>query len=110
MTAKGFHDKMVRYLNEYQEHLLLSKANGTPISHCYIIQEFINYLYNYHLISGIDQITVSMANSKFLSHFKKRNDEAISTELMKSVLKDFFFFISKKYEIKNEKLMKGLGK
>lgn len=109
MTAKGFHDKMVRYLNTYQEHLLLTKAT-TSISHCYIIQEFINYLYNYHLISGIDQITVSMANSKFQSHFKKRNDEAISTELLKSVLKDFFVFLSKKYEIENEKLMKGLEK
>lgn len=110
MTAKGFHDKMLRYLNAYQEHILLSKTTtylSHTLFHCHIIQEFINYLYNYHLISGVDQITVSMANSKFWSHFKKKNDEIIPKEQMKAVLKDYFVFLSEKYEIENEKLMKG---
>lgn len=110
MTAKVFHHKMVVYLEEYQEYLLLVKSNGTAISHCSIIHEFLNYLYNYHLISCVDQITVSMANSKFHADFKRRNKEVISKEKMKQILQGYFIFLNGKYKVKNEKLMRGLEK
>lgn len=110
MTARTFHDKMVAYLYEYQEYLLLVKSNGTAISHYTILHEFINYLYGYHLISNLDQITVSMANSKFRADYKRRNPEVIDKETMQKIIKGFFIFLYGKYGIKNEKLMKGLDK
>lgn len=110
MTVKSFHNKMVCYLEEYQEYLLLVKSNGEAVSHCSILHEFINYLYNYHLVSGIEQITVSMANSKFQTDFKRKNKEVIDKETTKLILKGYFVFVNGKYGIKNEKLMKGLEK
>ncbi len=110
MNARAFHNKMASYLEEYQEYLLLVKSNGTAVSHYSILYEFINYIYNYHLITDIDQITVSMANSKFQAEFKRHNKEEISKESMKNILKGFFIFIYGKYGINNEKLMKGLTK
>ena len=109
MTAKSFHNKMVCYLKEYQEYLLLVKPNSLAVSHCSILHEFINYLYNYHLVSGIEQITVSMANSKFQADYKRKNQMAIEKETMKKILKHYFVFLYGKYGIKNEKLMRGLG-
>ena len=110
MSAKSFHDKMVRYLDEYHEYLLLVKSNGTAVSHYTIIHELINYLYNYHLISTLDQITVSMASSKFQADYKRRNKEMIDKETMKKIISDFFVFLYGKHGIKNEKLLKGLKK
>ena|ERR1035437_7497570 len=107
MSAKVFHDKMVKCLDEYQDYLLLVKSNGTAVSHCSIIHEFINYLHNHHLISSIDQISVSIANSKFYAFFSRKNKEYISKETLKKILNDFFVFIFGKHGIKNEKLMRG---
>ncbi len=109
MTAKGFQNKMVSYLGEYQEHLQLIKAKGKAVSYCSVIHEFINYLYNYHCVSGIGQITVSMANSKFQADYKRRNRVIIPSETMKKILKDFFIFLNEKQGIKNDKLMRGLA-
>jgi hypothetical protein len=108
MTAKAFHNKMVAYLCEYQEYLLLVKSNTTAISHYAILHKFISYLYNYHLVSSFDQITVSMSGSKFLTDYQKRNKEVIDKDTMKKIIKGYFVFIYGKYGIKNEKLMKGL--
>lgn len=96
---------MVCYLEEYQEYLLLVKPNSLAVSHCSIIHEFINYIYNYHLVSGIDQITVSMANSKFQADYKRKNHKAGDKETMRNIFKDFFVFIYEKHGIKNNKLM-----
>jgi len=109
MTAKGFHNKMVSYLGEYQKRLILIKSSDTAESHCSVIHEFINYIYNYHLVAGIDQITVSMANSKFQADYKRKNKGAIPNETMKKILKDFFTFLYEKHRIKNEKLLRGLA-
>lgn len=109
MSAKAFHDKMVKCLDEYQDYLLLIKSNGIAVSHCSIIHEFINYLYNQHLISSIDQVSVSIANSKFYAFFSRKNKGRISKETLKKILNDFFVFVFGKYGIKNEKLMKGLN-
>ena len=109
MTAKRFHDNMVGYLDEYQEYLLLVKSNATAVSNCSIIHEFINYIFNHHLVSAIDLITVSIANSKFHDHYKKQNREVISKDEMKKILKEFFVFLHGKYWIKNDKLMKGFA-
>lgn len=110
MTARTFHYKMVCYLAEYQKYLLLVKYSEDDLSQCSIVHEFINYLYNYHLVSGFDQITVSMANSKFRADYKRQNKELITEEIMKKILKNFFVFLNYKYGIKNEKLMRGLEK
>lgn len=110
MTAKAFHNKMVCYLDEYQEYLLLVKSNGTAVSHFSIIHKFINYIYNYHMVAGIDQITVSIANSQFLADFKRNNKEIVSKETMKKILKGFFVFLYGKYGIKNVKLMRALDR
>lgn len=107
MSAKRFHDKMVEYLDEYQKFLLV-KQNGTGASHCDIIHQFVNYLFNYHLVSCFEQITVSMANSKFLTLYKRQNKELIEKVTMKNILNGFFTFIYGKYGIINPKLMKGL--
>jgi hypothetical protein len=110
MTPRAFHDKLVEYLYEYQEYLLLVKSNGTAVSHYTILHEFVNYLYNYHLISDLSQITVSMANSKFRADYKRRNPETITKETMQGIIKGYFVFLYGKYGIKNEKLMKGFDK
>ena len=107
MGAKAFHSKMLSCLEKYQKFLILEKANGTSVSHTAIIHEFINYIYNHHLVSSIDQITVSMANSKFYADFQRRSYENISKEKMKVILRDFFVFIYGKYGIRNEKLLKN---
>jgi hypothetical protein len=108
--AKTFHDKMVKYLEEYQEYLLLVKSNGTAISHYTILHQFINYILNHHLVCGFDQITVSMTNSKFLADFKRHNKEVIDKETMKKIIKGFFVFLYGKHGVKNEKVMRGLEK
>jgi len=110
MTARAFHDKMVEYLYEYQEYLLLIKSDGTSVSHYTILHEFINYIYNYHLVTCLDQITVSMVNSKFRADYKRRNSEIIDKETMQKIIKGFFVFLYGKYGIKNEKIMRGLEK
>lgn len=110
MAAKSFHTKMVRYLADYQEHLLLVKSDGTAISHISIVHEFLNFLYNHHLVGGIEQITVSMANSKFYADFRRQNKEVIGKEEMKEVLRGYFVFVEWKYGIKNGKLMRGLAR
>ncbi len=110
MTAKAFHDKMVAYIDEYQEHLLLVKPNDIALFHCPILREFVNYIYNHHLVSCIDQITVSMTNSKFHADFKRRNKEVVSKEKIKKILHDYFVYLNGKHGIKNEKMMRGLEK
>ncbi len=110
MTARTFHDKMVEYLYEYQEYLLLVKSDGSAVSHYTILHELINYIYNYHLVSNLDQITVSMVNSKFRADYKRRNPEIIDTETMQKIIKGYFVFLYGKYGIKNEKIMRGLEK
>lgn len=110
INAKRFHDKMVAYLYEYQEYLLLVKSNGTAVSHYTILHEFVNYIYNYHLVSSLDQITVSMACSKFQADYKRRNKETIDKDVMRKIVKGYFVFLYGKYGMKNEKLMKGLEK
>jgi hypothetical protein len=109
MSAKRFQNKMALHLDEYQIYLL-GKSSGTAVSHCSIINEFINYLYNQHLIVDVSQITVSIANSKFLADFKRKNKEIISKETMKEILKGFFTFIYEKYGVQNDTLMRGLEK
>lgn len=109
MTDRAFHNKMVEYLDEYQMYLLLVKSNENLVSHCSIIHEFINYIYNYHLVAGIEQITVSMANSKFYAFYTRKNKESITKETLKEILKDFFIFLNMKYGLNNEKLTRGFG-
>jgi uncharacterized protein YjgD (DUF1641 family) len=109
MNPKSFYNRMLMYLEEYKKYLL-EQSNGTVTSHSDIIHEFINYLYNHHLVSGIDQITVSIANSKFFADFKRRNKKHISKDEMKNILNGFFTFLYAKYGIRNEKLMNGLEK
>ena len=110
MQANRFHTKMVKYLYEYQEYLILDREDGTGASHVDIVHEFINYLYNHHLIVSFDQITVSMANSKFLAYFNRVNKTAMQKEEMKEILYGFFTFLYGKHGIRNEKLMRGFGK
>lgn len=108
MTPKRFHDNMVNFLDEYRDYLSLLKFNEAGISHCSVIHEFINYLYNDHLISGFDQISVSIANSKYHTQYNRFNKDVISKQAMKNILKGFFTFLYEKHGIKNEKLIRGL--
>lgn len=108
MSAKIFYNKMIKYLDAYQKTLSLVKPNEV-IVHYLVIHQFILYLYNYHLIASVDQITVSMANSKFYAFYTRKNKERISKETMKKILTGFFLFISEKHGIRNEKLMKGFN-
>jgi hypothetical protein len=68
------------------------------------------YVYNYHLVTDLNQITVSMANSRFRADYKRKNPEIISKETMQEIIKGYFVFLYGKYGIKNEKLMRGLSK
>lgn len=80
----------------------------TMVSHRDIIHEFIEYLFGQHLISDLNQITVSIANSKFLAKYKQKyQDEVISNGEVKEILKGYFTFIYGKHGIKNEKIMRG---
>ena len=110
IESRVFHDKMVEYLYEYQEYMILVKSDGTAISHYTILHEFINHLYNNHLVTSFDQIKVSLANSKFRADYKRRNPEIIDKHTMQSILKGYFVFLYGKYGMKNEKLMKGFDK
>lgn len=100
---------MVEYLEGYQMYLLLIKPNENVVSQCTIIHEFINYIYNYHMVAEIDQITVGMANSKFYTFYTRENKVDIPKETIKEILNDFFIFLKRKYGIKNEKLIRGFG-
>ncbi|MGP8216564.1 MAG: hypothetical protein ACLQQ4_13435 [Bacteroidia bacterium] len=106
--AKLFHDELVKYLEEYEDYLLTVKLDSTLVSHKAINHEFINFIYNHHLISDFDQITVPLVNSKFLAYFKKSNKLEISNQEMKTILRGFFVFLYGKHGIKNERVMKGL--
>lgn len=105
--AEAFHKEMVKYLDEYTEHLLLVKGGKTSVSSHTIIQEFINYLFNEHLIANIEHITVLMANSQFYKCYQKLNPELLTDQEIKHILKDFFLFIYGKHGLSNGKLMKG---
>jgi hypothetical protein len=107
--ARIFHDKLVEYLEEYEDYLLHVKSDGTLISHRDITHEFINFIYGHHLISDFDQLTVPIVNSKFLAYFKRINKLEISRDEMKSILMGFFVFLYGKHGIKNEKVMKGIA-
>ena len=106
--ARTFHDKLVKYLDEYEDYLLHSKLYETLSSHRVINYEFINFIYNHHLISDFDQLTIPLVNSKFLAFFKRTNKLEISNQEMKTVLSGFFVFLYGKHGIRNEKVMKGL--
>jgi hypothetical protein len=106
--AKRFHERMVGYLDEYSEYLLLVKSDGTLVSHCSIILHFIDYLHNYHSITELDQITASMANSRFYAKYKTLDEGFIHRNELKEILRGFFTFIYGKYGIKNENLMAAL--
>lgn len=106
-TAKPFHNKMVKYHDEYLEYLIL-KSDAQAVSYSDIIHAFINYLFNYHLVSSFDQITVAMVNSGFRNHYNNTYKENISKQTLKKILKGFFVFIYGKYGIKNLKVMRGL--
>ena len=107
MSAQKFHAKMVNYLDEYQQYLLFIKSDCTAAAHVDIVHRFINYLYNHYLISSVYQITVSIANSKFLADYNRKNKAQVPKEMMKDILNGFFVFVYGKHGIKNEKLMKG---
>jgi hypothetical protein len=106
--AKRLHDKMVGYLDEYTEYLLLVKSDGTCVSHRDVIHQYINYLLNYHLPSDFSQITVAMTNSGFYAKYKANNEALISKDEVKGILKGFFIFLKGKHDIRNEKVLKGL--
>ena len=106
--AKVFHDKLVKYLEEYEDYLLTVKLDSTLVSHKAINHEFINFIYNHHLISDFDQLTIPLVNSKFLAHFKRTNKLEISNQEMKTILSGFFVFLYGKHNIRNAKVMKGL--
>jgi hypothetical protein len=109
-SAKRFHTKMVKYLDEYTEYNLLIKSDGEKFSHHPIIHEFLAYLFGQHLISDISEITVAMANSKFFAHYKIHNPEIITSSEIKTILNGYFTFIYGKYGVKNEKIMRGFKK
>ena len=108
--ASPFYYEMVRYQEEYLQYLLFQKLNMRAITHADIINAFINYLFKYHLVSDINQITVAMVKSKFYSHYKQEYDTSIDKKIMQEIIKGFFTFIYGKYGIKNETLMRGLAK
>jgi len=106
--AHIFHNQLVKYLEEYEDYLLTVKLDSTLVSHKAINHEFINFIYNHHLISSFDQLTIPLVNSKFLAYFKRTNKLEISNQEMKAVLNGFFVFLYGKHNIRNEKVMKGL--
>lgn len=83
--SRLFHDKMVEYLEEYKDYLLLVKSDGSSVSHGDLIHQFINFIYGHHLISDLSQITVSLVNSKFYAYFRKMNVEDISKDELKRI-------------------------
>ena len=99
---------MVEYIDEYREHLLLVQTDALATNRLVILQEFVNYLWGYHLITDLDQITVSIANSGFHAKLYTQNEDVpYAKETVKIFLKDFFIFLYGKHGIKNEKMMKG---
>jgi len=105
--SRVFHDKLVKYLREYEDYLLHVKSDGTLISHRDIIHEFINYMYS-ELVTNFDQITVPIVTSKYYAYYKRENKLEISKDEMKHILKGFFTFLYGKYGLVNEEVMKEL--
>ncbi len=105
--ARAFHDKLVKYLREYEDYLLHVKSDGTLVSHRDIIHEFINYMYS-ELVTDFDQITVPIVTSKYYAYYKRENKLEISKDEMKHILKGFFTFLYGKYGLINEEVMKEL--
>ena len=107
MTPQRFHNLLIVYLDEYRVHLSHVKSNGYTATHISIVHEFIDYMYNHHLVGSVEQITVSMCCSKFMAHYKRKKKEIVSKEVMKKILKGYFEFLGGKYGLRNEKLMNG---
>ena len=107
--AKQFHDRMLSYLEEYKDFLLLEKGDGTLASHGDIVHQFINFLFS-NLVTEFGQITVAMVRSRFYGEFKKMNEQFISKEDLQKILKGFFEFLEKKHGVKNERVIRGLAK
>ncbi len=105
-AADRFHKKMVEYIDEYRVHILLVNPVLDPTNNLAVTQEFVNYLFS-NLIKDFDEITVSIANSKFYAFFIVTYKQEVPKDVVKGILKDFFTFLYGKHGIKNEKLMKG---
>jgi|GEM_PF-3303872 len=107
--ADLFHKKMVAYTDEYRTHLLRDKSQTDIQDRLNVIQGFSSYLFS-HLISDLDEITVSMANSRFHSYYNRQFRESVRKQFFKSSLKAFFIFIYGKHGIKNQIMMDGFDK
>jgi hypothetical protein len=109
MTPQRFHKLLTINLCEYKAHRFHIKANAHNATHdISIVHEFLDFIYDQHLVGSIEQITVSIGCSKFHVRYKKRDREVVSLEM--TVLKGYFVFLNEKSGIKNEKLMRGAGR
>jgi hypothetical protein len=105
--AHAFHEKLLGHLEEYKDYLLNEKSDGTLATYGDLTHQFINFLFGI-LVTDFSEITVAMVRSMFYSEFKKYNQEQISKEELRGILKGFFQFLEKKHGVKCERVSKAL--
>lgn len=102
-SAKIFHDQLIEYLDEYAEYLLTIKSDPDVISKRVMLQQFINYLFNEHLVKTLDEITPEMLQFGNLSQDEYPDLTAnVPQEAILVTLSDFFGFLYGKYGLRNE--------
>ena len=69
-----------------------------------VVGYFIDYLTFEKGISGFEQITISLKNSKFRNSFYPNTDSAIPPSASEKYINEFFLFIYDRHGIKNDKL------
>jgi hypothetical protein len=101
--AKIFHDQIIEYLDEYAEYLLAVKSDSNVITKRVMLQQFINYLFNEHLVKSLNEITPEMLRFGNLSE-EEYPDLVPNTPQgqILATLSDFFEFIYGKHGLRND--------
>lgn len=103
--AKLFHDQMIAYMEEYAAYLLLVKSDPAVISKRVVLQQFINYLFNEHLVANLNEISQEMLDYGNLP--KDEYPDLTSktpSGLILDTLRGFFEFLDGKYDQANDVL------
>ena len=103
-----FHQELSEFAEEYRVFLLTKFTKSTTDKHLMVIQEFGFYVTGYHPVNGFEELTVTLAGSKFKQYFNGMSDESLSTFTARNILYGFFLFIYEKHGIGNTAFIKKL--
>jgi len=104
-----FRDSMLKFKQEFGEHLSAALSPETVLWYKAIVQVFIDFLYWSTDVTKIEEITKGMSNSHFRAYWKNKVwDDTISRYDLKMALREFFTFLKNKKGITNKKVLDSL--